>query len=108
MAALASVLPCYLFLIRPPAHAAIGQWAIAEYGKLTIFGACTGAIITIGFAAYGAGVAQLCRWAFARFVIGFPAIPDVARSEQLCDRCKFWPVQPTGLPPSEHGPVVQR
>ena len=70
MAVLASVLPAYLFLIRPPRHAGIAQWAIAEHGKLTIFGTCTGAIITIGFAIYGAAVAQVCRWAFIRFVIG--------------------------------------
>ena len=85
MAVLASALPAHLFLIRPPANAALGQWAIAEHGRLTIFGACTGAIITIGFAAYGAGVAQIFRWAFVRFVIGQPAIPEVAPSEQLCD-----------------------
>lgn len=68
-------------LIRPPAYSAIGQWAITEQGKLTIFGACTGAIITIGFAAYGAGVAQICRWAFSRFMTGKPSRPEVARPE---------------------------
>lgn len=81
VAALASILPAYLFLIHPPAHSAIGQWAITEHGKLTIFGACTGAIITIGFAAYGTGVAQICQWAFNRFVIGKPPSPKVAPPE---------------------------
>lgn len=103
VAALASILPAHLFLLRPPAHAALGEWVVAEHGQLTIFGACTGTIITLGFAAYAAGIAQICRWAITRYVICKPNRRYFTDSEQLCDRCKFWLIRPTDSWPSELG-----
>lgn len=108
VAVLASILPAYFFLLRPPSHAAIGDWVVAEHGNLTAFGACTGAIITIGFAAYGAGVAQICRWAFNRFVMGGTFDAYFTVREQLSDRYKSWPIQPTDPWPSERDSAVRR
>ena len=65
---LSSVLPTYLFLIRPPLNSHFIGWTVTSGGKLTMFGIAFGSLFTLGFAAYGGVVIYGCCWAYERFV----------------------------------------